>query len=475
MALSEHLPDGRSGPITDAQVQVPPWHFVSAIPGVAWPAVTAPGAATTLALEYQLERTQWLSADRLRELQYRQLAVVLQHSYATVPFYRERWRGVYDPGRALTPERFAALPLLTKRDLQQQFDNLKSRDIPSSHGATSESRTSGSTGKPVRVLKTELDQLYWSAYTLRDHLWHRRNLQGTLAAIRGGASAAQSDGWGTATFRVVETGRSAVLPASTDVHVQLAWLKQQQADYLLSHPSNIVELARLSIAGGVGFPNLKEVRTSGEILTQEVRDLCRQAWNAPVTDMYSANEVGYIAFQCPQYEHYHVQAEDVVVEILDEHGMPCAPGETGRIVVTPLHNFAMPLVRYDIEDFAEVGEPCACGRGLPVLRRIVGRSRNMLVTADGDCYWPSFKLRRLMDELPLLQYQFVQKEFDMIEARLVTASPFTGGQEENLRRHVLSQLPDGFRVNLEYCKEIPRGAGGKFEDYVSEVALPAAR
>ena len=268
----------------------------------------------------------------------------------------------------------------------------------------------------------------------------------------------------------MNTGRGATLPVGTDVRAQLEWLQQQQPDYLLSHPSNLAELAKLSLAQNVRFPRLREVRTSGELLTQEVRDLCRQAWDVPVTDMYSANEVGYIALQCPQHEHYHVQAEDVIVEVLDERGEPCAPGQTGRVVISTLHNFAMPLVRYDIEDFAEVGAPCPCGRGLPVLRRIVGRVRNMLVTADGKCYWPSFKLSRIMDEAPLLQYQIVQKEFDLIEARLVTASPLTGGQEEKLRQHILSQLPLGFRVNLAYCSEIPRSAGGKFEDYVSEVA-----
>src|SRR3970282_1475490 len=100
-------------------------------------------------------------------------------------------------------------------------------------------------------------------------------------------------------------------------------------DYLLSHPSNLAELAKLSLAQNVRFPRLREVRTSGELLTQEVRDLCRQAWDVPVTDMYSANEVGYIALQCPQHEHYHVQPEDVIVEVLDERGEPCAPGQTG--------------------------------------------------------------------------------------------------------------------------------------------------
>jgi phenylacetate-CoA ligase len=88
--------------------------------------------------------------------------------------------------------------------------------------------------------------------------------------------------------------------------------------------------------------------------------------------MYSANETGYLALQCPLSGHYHVQSETVLVEVLDEVGRACRPGETGAVVVTPLQNFAMPLLRYSLGDFAEVGSPCACGRHLPVLKEILG-------------------------------------------------------------------------------------------------------
>jgi phenylacetate-CoA ligase len=185
--------------------------------------------------------------------------------------------------------------------------------------------------------------------------------------------------------------------------------------------------------------------------------------------MYSANELGYLALQCPRHEHYHVQSEGVLLEVLDAAGRPCAPGEIGRVVITSLHNFAMPLVRYDIGDYAEVGATCPCGRGLPVLARIVGRTRNMLTLATGERYWPNFALRGMTSELPILQHQIVQKAYDRIEARLVTGRRLEAGEEDRLRRQLLSRLPEGFRVDLVYCESIPRGEGGKFEDFVSEV------
>jgi phenylacetate-CoA ligase len=442
----------------------------SAVPEIVWPAVPSAEGATALAVQFQLERTQWLPPERLRELQFRQLDPLVRHAYATVPYYRERWRGFYDPDAALTPDRFARLPLLARHDLQAAYDVLKSENVPPAHGFLAESRTSGSTGTPVRVLKTALNELWWRAFTLRDHRWHRRDVSGKLAAIRHKVVTAEADGWGPATDAVLVTGRSATLPISVDMDSQLEWLLAQKPDYVLTYPSNAAELAKRSLARGVRLHGLREVRTMGEVLATEVRELCRQAWDVPVTDTYSADEVGYIALQCPACEQYHVQSEGVLVEVLDPAGQPCEPGKMGRVVVTALHSYAMPLVRYELGDYAEIGAACVCGRGLPVLARVIGRARNILVLADGRRYWPNFGSRGLNEIAPVLQHQFVQRSHDTIEARLVTAAPLTPEQEDGLRRHFLSRLPARFDIRFVYLPEIPRSASGKYEDFVSEIA-----
>lgn len=223
----------------------------------------------------------------------------------------------------------------------------------------------------------------------------------------------------------------------------------------------------------MSLPTLRQLRTFGEILDGETRRLCHEAWGIAVSDAYSAVEVGYIALQCSQHDHYHVQSEDVLVEILDEkRGGPCKPGELGRVVITTLHNFAMPLVRYDIGDYAEPGEPCACGRGLPVIRRIVGRVRNMLVTAEGKRFWVGLGSGTIPGIGPIRQYQFVQTALDHVEARLVVGAPLTPEQESRVRERVLHQLPAGFTVTLAYRDTIARGLTGKFEDFLCEIAVP---
>ncbi|MEE8272768.1 MAG: hypothetical protein V3R98_13720, partial [Alphaproteobacteria bacterium] len=159
--------------------------FESAIDGIGWPAVPGQRATAMLAILFQLEQSQWWPVDELHRRQMQQLGRLLTHALATVPFYRDRLAGVdFAKDGAPLPEDWARLPLLRRDEVQAAGDALVSGQVPPSHGGLSEIFTSGSTGKPVRAVRTELWSLFWSAFTVRDHLWHRRDLTGTLAAIR---------------------------------------------------------------------------------------------------------------------------------------------------------------------------------------------------------------------------------------------------------------------------------------------------
>lgn len=443
----------------------------SAIPGAAWPAIPSPDGAALLALLYQLERSQWWPRAQLEAAQFRQLRALLAHAARSVPFYLERLRAAgIDATRDFDLAAFARLPLLTRRDIQSHGAALKSQAPPRDHGPLIDHISGGSTGEPVRVLDTKLNSMFWRVFTLRDHFWHRRDFGGKLCAIRSRIEDQTLSGWGHATDTVLETGPSALLNIRADPAHQLEWLQQHDCDYLLSHPTNVRELARLALARGVKLPRLKEVRTFGEALPAALRDLCREAWGVRVTDIYSAEEVGYIALQCPEHEHYHVQSEHLLVEVLDDGGQPCAPGQIGRVVVTPLHNFAMPLIRYALGDYAEVGAPCACGRGLPVLNRICGRSRNMLVRPDGRRYWPSSPYIRYAGVAPIRQLQIVQHTRESIEARFVAERALRADEERNMIAAIHDALGYPFAVTLSPVSEIPRTPSMKFEDFVSRVA-----
>jgi phenylacetate-CoA ligase len=195
----------------------------------------------------------------------------------------------------------------------------------------------------------------------------------------------------------------------------------------------------------------------------------REAWNVPLVDVYTAEEVGYIALQCPECEHFHVQSENLIFEILDESGEPCQPGEIGRVVLTTLHNFAMPLVRYDIGDYAEAGAPCACGRGLPVITRILGRQRNLLTLPNGRRHWPSFPSEKWSHAGPIRQLQLVQQSLDHIEVRVVAERVLNEGEKVKLVSALQNCLGHPFNMSVRELADIPRAASHKFEDFISEV------
>jgi phenylacetate-CoA ligase len=258
-----------------------------------------------------------------------------------------------------------------------------------------------------------------------------------------------------------------VINSRIDVRQQLRWLQEYQPVYLLSLPSNLRELLRLCEQEGVDFPDLQQVRCFGETVTAELREHVRRVWGVGLSDIYSSQEVGYMALQCPEHEHYHVQAETMYLEVLDEKGKPCSPGEIGRVVVTPLHNFAMPLLRYEVGDYAEVGEACPCGRGLPVLKRIVGRTRNMARTPEGRCYWPSFPLEDWLDVANIHQFQLRQIAIDRIEVLLAMDGELSSQQAKLLEQRLQHSLNYPFKLDFRYVDAIPAQKNGKYEDFVS--------
>ena len=169
------------------------------------------------------------------------------------------------------------------------------------------------------------------------------------------------------------------------------------------------------------------------------------------------------------------------MEIVDDDGGPCRPGEVGRVVVTTLHNFATPLLRYELGDFAEVGEACPCGRGLPVLNRVLGRQRNMLTLPDGDQRWPNIRDPSEFASAggpalpPLQQFQVIQRSLTALEVLLVCPRALGADEEDVMRGYLAATLGHAFDVTFTYVAEVPRSKGGKFEDFRSEIRTDVTR
>ncbi len=440
----------------------------SVVSHVRWPAVPDDYSATILAIHGQLAATEWLPAEELAARQRGALAGLLDHARRTVPFYRD------DPAYAAgTP--WEQLPILTRAAVQDAGARLRSDDVPADHLPLSEASTSGSTGRPLRVHTTRAFSLCFMAVTVREHLWWGRDPAGTMAVIRAygppgtlPAAGVRTETWGLPVHPIYQSGPMYRMGLEVDVAAQARWLADIDPHYLLTFPSNLAALADLFRGAGARLPRLREVRTVGEIVGPELRRLCRDVFGVGISDMYSAVELGYLALQCPTAERYHVQSEVTCVEVLDDDGAPCGPGETGRVVATPLHNFAMPLIRYESGDYAEVGEACGCGRGLPVLTRVLGRHRNLLTLPSGERHWPLYmEAWRGIDAIR--QIQVVQHDLEHVQARIVGPRPLTAEEEATFTAKLHTAFGYPFRVTFEYLDRIDRTKHLKFEEFVSHV------
>jgi phenylacetate-CoA ligase len=252
---------------------------------------------------------------------------------------------------------------------------------------------------------------------------------------------------------------------------QVELLEARSPHYLAIYPSNVRTLCRYARRRPVRLPDLRAVLTFGEPVPEDVRAACRETWGVPVHDIYCCEELGYIAAQCPRYEHYHVPSETVLVEILDEQGRPCAPGQLGRVVLTSLHSFAMPLIRYAIGDYAEVGGPCPCGRGLPVLQRIPGRQRSRVVLPDGRRTWPD--VSALWAALPdVEQIQLIQRSQDHVEVLYAREQPLSPAEEHAGGQRIHQALGYPFRLTFTRQDTIARQPNGKYETFFADIPEP---
>ena len=423
-----------------------------------------------------LERTQWLNPNQLRRYQAPLVANLLRHARATTEFYAERFDHSFE-----APENFERawrdIPILTRKEAAKRREELISQSHPAEAGSVMEGQTSGSTGTPLSFGKSASSAIVDTALTERFFDWWSMDGAASLAyiAYEGADQPASREGQSSVGWHSKDpSGARHFMGIHVDTKTMLDWLMARRPAYLGAYPPVLRELAILARETGADL-SFEQLVSFSAVLDDETRRLCRSVFGAAVADGYGAQEIGHIAAQCPDCGEYHVSAEGCVVEVLRPDGSAAAPGECGHVVVTPLFNFAMPFIRFELGDVAEVGcaEP-SCGRGLPTLRRILGRVRNMFRFSDGSVIWPIASAFRLGEYVNHTQYQIVQTDLQHIEIRYVWEGEPQKIDVAGLTQQVCSALKQ--RVSVAVCRvsEIPRTRTGKYEDCVSLTTEGAA-
>ena len=429
-------------------------------------------ASSLTKLLHLLEDSQWSPPEKLLQTQMEKLTELADYANRYSPNFQMRLKQAkLRPADLASMDGLRRLAPLTRRQIQLAGESLYCTKPPKSHLPLKETRTSGSTGEPVIIRRTAMAQMWWMAHTMREHFWHKRDFTDRELIIRADiAQPWQGSDWGSPVNLLFASGSLRAISSDTAINEQIEHILAFKPAVILTYPSNLSGIIDLCERKGIRLDGVKHLWTISEVVKPQLRQKAERFFGLKIEANYSSNEVGNIALQCPVSGMYHVQSENILLEVVDEKGEPCKPGQTGRVLLTDLHNFATPLIRYEIGDYAEVGGACPCGRGLPVLKDICGRTRNLIAMPDGTRNWPELIRVNLPTLAPIAQFQFVQHDLHTIELKLVTHRPLTVDEETLIRQRIQDGLGYPFTVSFTYFGDrIPASSGGKFEDFICKV------
>lgn len=424
-----------------------------------------------------LMESQFWSPEQLRDYQRKQLAQLLRHAKAQSPYYAHRLDAVLWPSGHVDWDRWGEIPILKRDELLAHYDELTAREIPHGHGPVGETTTSGTTGQPLRVKSTAISAMASEATRWRADAWHSIDWSQTLFIRHGENPQAvppfgfAGGAWGPPWDTRAALGKSYRLNRKVPPDQLLTYISRVGATYAaILGPKSAHMLAVEAQRTGISLP-IRAFFVSGEAPDEADRSICRDVFGAELIDLYSCKEGRHIAYRCPTSGKWHVNAENLFIEILDENDQPCAPGQQGRVVITPFFSTAQPLIRYELGDLAVQGaERCACGRCLPVVDEILGRVSQMFRHPDGRAisrFFPeSYRLT-----LDCTSWQFAQVGPREFEVRYVPKDWQRVGDEGQIARAFREWYFDDAQIKFQRLRAIPPAASGKFMEYVNETAL----
>lgn len=395
------------------------------------------------------------------EIGRKSLPGLLEHAVTNVPFYRNL---------NLAEPRLDAFPLLTRQMLRTQFDQLKRDDIESRRWRRAS--TGGSTGEPVWVIQ-DRDFLQWDYATdmyyinafygiryceyLRSRrvaIWHRRRQRAGVDLVKNLAVRLLG--------QVLYIEPYAILSEEL-LTEYLRRINRHRPLLILAFAGTVFELARHARRMGIRMHSPRLIIASVEMLFAPMREAISEVFGCPVHNMYGAAEVGRIAAECTEGT-FHVFSFVNRVEVLDADGSPTTPGDVGRVVITSLHNRAMPLIRYEIGDLARVSEgSCSCGSPLPVLSEVRGRVIDHFVRPDGRLVFGGNFIAMFYEHDWITGLHVLQEDADRIRIMYtkvpdrVVSEVVTNALARNVRR----VMGGSCEVTWEEVDVIPKSPIGK--------------
>jgi len=415
-------------------------------------------------------RQQWLKPSELEEIQRKMLRGIIKHAYENVPFYHSKFDSVgVKPDDIKTVEDLSKIPITTKQELRDNFSsgiiakgvNINKCDV---------SKTSGSTGIPLTVYYSEKDDDYEKAIALRPNLSCGQKIRDKWAVITAPHHMSKPKKW----FQHLDVFAPNFISMFSGVKEQIPILEKFKPNVLEGYPSAISILAKELEETENNKIRPKIIFTTAELLTEDMRKYIESVFGVNVYDQFGSVELARTAWECPKHCGYHIDMDAVVMEFLSD-GEAVAPGERGEIVYTGLYQHAMPFIRYAVGDIGiPSDEKCPCGRGLPLMKVLEGRSDSFIQTPSGRIF-PQMTFWAIMRTFSninqIAQFKVIQEKRDLIRLQIVKGKGFSQETINNLKKEVNSVLGEEVTINIEVVEEILREKSGKVRSVVSKVKI----
>ncbi len=411
----------------------------------------------------QLKTSQFLDSSEILAQQNQKLSIMVQHAVRTSPFYRQRFvEAGIDPEQVHGIDDLKDLPLLTKEDIRGHLDEILSSDFKKEDLVPA--KTGGSTGVALQIYCDAKGIEMRNAAALRSDEWSGWRMGEPLGAVWGNPPVAvtfKNKMRNALKDRIIYLDTMKIDDEAIDGFVS-QW-QDLKPGLLFGHAHSIFILAENLLARGIRINPTGIVATSMMLIPSE-RLVIEEAFGIKVTNRYGCEEVSLISCECEEHQGMHLNADHVIVEFLRPDGTPCSPGEDGRIVVTELINFGMPMLRYEVGDRGMPSDRvCPCGRGLPLMESLSGRVADFLVAEDGFRVAGISIIENSLTRISgLRQMQIIQDKADHLLVNVVAGQGYSASSANEVVASLRQMLGQGMQVDLNLVDAIAQEKSGKY-------------
>lgn len=420
----------------------------------------------------ELEKTQYLSDGQLRRIQWSRFTDMMQFAYKYNRFYYKRFSSIgIRPEDIVTPEDVLRIPVLTKQDIRENMNDIISDGF--CRDDLMRFKTGGSTGTSLELYITEECSECRNACARRHDRWSGWEPGETIGAVWGNPIlpsdyVSRMKNWLLRPMIYLDTMN--VTDAAVKEFVK-DWGKEKPS-LLFGHAHSLYILAQYVHRLGIETIRPKGIISTSMMLLPHERKLIEEVFSIKVTDRYGCEEVSLIASECEHHDGMHMNIEHLFIEFINDEGNPVKPGEMGKIIVTDLMNRAMPFIRYQVEDMGIPSQrECPCGRGLPLMEKVVGRTADFLLRRDGSRVAGISLIENTLTKIPGIgQMQIIQKALDVLYINIVIKQDYSTRSKIQLEEYFMKIFGEGVKIEIFTVHHIAPESSGKYRFSICEVS-----